>query len=202
MIAKPGKDPTEVTSYRPISLLPLLSKILEKLLLKRLKRLLTSQQLIPDHQFGFRPRHGTTEQAHRLVHKIHEDVQHKRYSAPQLLLILAKHLIRFGIPVCYTNSNERFRIPCTPFSNPTSQIGSFRWDTTKNTLHYITYNQEYPKGASLVPYYTPSSLLTYHSLITHSLLPMQTIQQYWHPTPIPTSQVGTSSSIWINSNTG
>jgi len=79
MIAKPGKDPTEVTSYRPISLLPLLSRILEKLLLQRLKPLLTSQQLIPDHQFGFRPRHGTTEQAHRLVHKIREDFQHKRY---------------------------------------------------------------------------------------------------------------------------
>ena len=29
-IAKPGKDPTEVTSYRPISLLPLLPKTLEK----------------------------------------------------------------------------------------------------------------------------------------------------------------------------
>ena len=79
MIAKPGKDPTEVTSYRPISLLPLLSKILEKLLLQRLKPLLTSQQLIPDHQFGFRPRHGNIEQAHRLVHKIHENFQHKRY---------------------------------------------------------------------------------------------------------------------------
>ena len=33
MTVKPGKDPTEVTSYRPISFLPLLSKILEKLLL-------------------------------------------------------------------------------------------------------------------------------------------------------------------------
>jgi hypothetical protein len=31
-IAKPGKDPTDVTSYRPISLLPILSKVYEELL--------------------------------------------------------------------------------------------------------------------------------------------------------------------------
>jgi len=30
MIPKPGKNPSEPTSHRPISLLPLLSKILEK----------------------------------------------------------------------------------------------------------------------------------------------------------------------------
>jgi hypothetical protein len=30
MVAKPGKNPSEVTSYRPISLLPLLSKNLGK----------------------------------------------------------------------------------------------------------------------------------------------------------------------------
>ena len=36
MIAKPGKTPEDITSYRPISLLPILSKILEKILLQRL----------------------------------------------------------------------------------------------------------------------------------------------------------------------
>jgi hypothetical protein len=36
MIPKPGKNPTDVASYRPISLLPEISKILEKLLLKRI----------------------------------------------------------------------------------------------------------------------------------------------------------------------
>jgi hypothetical protein len=36
MVPKPGKNPTDVASYRPISLLPILSKILEKLLLKRI----------------------------------------------------------------------------------------------------------------------------------------------------------------------
>ena len=34
MLPKPGKTPIEVTSYRPISLLPTISKILEKLILK------------------------------------------------------------------------------------------------------------------------------------------------------------------------
>jgi len=34
MLPKPGKIPTDVASYRPISLLPVISKILEKLLLK------------------------------------------------------------------------------------------------------------------------------------------------------------------------
>ena len=32
MILKPGKDPTDVSSYRPISLLPTISKVLEKLI--------------------------------------------------------------------------------------------------------------------------------------------------------------------------
>jgi hypothetical protein len=36
VIPKPGKHPTDVASYRPISLLPVLSKILEKLILKRI----------------------------------------------------------------------------------------------------------------------------------------------------------------------
>jgi len=43
MILKPGKDPTDVTSYRPISLLPVLSKILEKLLLSRITNDLSPQ---------------------------------------------------------------------------------------------------------------------------------------------------------------
>ena len=38
MIPKPGKNPIDVTSYRPISLLSTISKILEKLILKRINR--------------------------------------------------------------------------------------------------------------------------------------------------------------------
>jgi hypothetical protein len=36
LILRPGKSPNELTSYRPISLLPIVLKVFEKLLLKRL----------------------------------------------------------------------------------------------------------------------------------------------------------------------
>ena len=43
MINKPGKPPNEVTSYRPISLLPVMSKLLEKLFLKQLIPVINSK---------------------------------------------------------------------------------------------------------------------------------------------------------------
>jgi hypothetical protein len=54
MIPKPGKKLSEVESYRPISLLPILSKLFEKLILKRLKPIIAEKHLVPTHQFGFR----------------------------------------------------------------------------------------------------------------------------------------------------
>lgn len=79
MILKPGKAAPEVESYRPISLLPVLSKVLEEILLERVTPTLEDQQLIPDHQFGFRQYHGTTEQIYRLVKQINSDLENKRY---------------------------------------------------------------------------------------------------------------------------
>jgi hypothetical protein len=54
---------SEVESYRPISLLPIMSKLFEKLILKRLKRLkrlniINEKHLVPTHQFGFRNNHS------------------------------------------------------------------------------------------------------------------------------------------------
>jgi hypothetical protein len=67
MIPKQGKPPNEVTLYRPISLLPIISTLFEKLLLKRLKPLIESKNLIPSHQFGFRDKHATSDQIHRIT---------------------------------------------------------------------------------------------------------------------------------------
>jgi potassium voltage-gated channel Eag-related subfamily H protein 8 len=53
MIPKPGKNPMDVPSFRPISLLPTILKVLVKLILKKINKDLNPQDWIPNHQFGF-----------------------------------------------------------------------------------------------------------------------------------------------------
>jgi hypothetical protein len=78
MIPKPGKSATEVTSYRPLSLLPVLSKRFEKVLLKRLKPILDEKQIIPTYQFGFRNNHSTIHQVHRITTLIEKTLEEKQ----------------------------------------------------------------------------------------------------------------------------
>lgn len=79
MIPKPGKDLTQTTSYRPISLLPILSKVYEKLLLNVIVPYANEKGVIPQHQFGFRRSHSTIEQVHRIVNVIRETFEVKHY---------------------------------------------------------------------------------------------------------------------------
>jgi hypothetical protein len=49
------------------------------LLLKRLLPVVENNRLIPNHQFGFRQRHSTIEQTHRIVQRINEALENKQY---------------------------------------------------------------------------------------------------------------------------
>lgn len=88
LIPKPGKPPEDPKSYRPISLLPVLSKVFEKLLLARLRSLLADNNLIPDHQFGFRQQHATIQQIHRVTKKITQDLEDHKYCSAAFLDII------------------------------------------------------------------------------------------------------------------
>ena len=52
-------DKTQINNYRPISLLPAISKILEMIVYKRLLSFLTINNIITLSQFGFRKNHST-----------------------------------------------------------------------------------------------------------------------------------------------
>jgi len=56
-----GKDKTEIINYRPISLLPVISKILEKLVNDRVVKFLTKNNVIYEGQYGFRRNRSTTD---------------------------------------------------------------------------------------------------------------------------------------------
>ena len=60
-ILKPGKDPTDPASYRPISLLEILAKIFEGILNARLMNHLEDNDLLPTMQFGFRRNRSTQD---------------------------------------------------------------------------------------------------------------------------------------------
>lgn len=85
MIPKAGKDPTNVSSYRPISLLSIVSKLFENLIIKRIKDVVKQTNVIPNHQFGFREKHSTIEQVHRIVNTIHETFEKKQYCSAVFL---------------------------------------------------------------------------------------------------------------------
>jgi hypothetical protein len=87
LIPKPGKPPHQLSSYRPISLLPIASKVFENLLLKRLLPLVEHANLIPNHQFGFRPRHSTIERTHRLIRVLNDALDNSQYCSAAFLEI-------------------------------------------------------------------------------------------------------------------
>lgn len=76
-ILKPGKLATCASSYRPISLLSILGKVFERLLLPKLKKCLETSQLLPDTQFGFRSCHSTTQQIKRVTKEIKSNLNQK-----------------------------------------------------------------------------------------------------------------------------
>ena len=85
MIAKPGKDLTLPSSYRPISLLPCLSKLFEIVLQSKIKCFLNSANAIPNHHFGFREKYGTVEQVDRVTSEIRKCFEQKKYCSAVFL---------------------------------------------------------------------------------------------------------------------
>ena len=71
-ILKKG-DPLMLGNYRPISLLPVFSKVFEKLIASRLLLYLNKYSIISDNQFGFRQKHSTVSALLNTVDDIYSE---------------------------------------------------------------------------------------------------------------------------------
>jgi hypothetical protein len=69
-IPKPGRENSYPSNYRPISLLSSISKILERIILRRLNAFISGHNVLPNHQFGFRTAHSTSRQLNRVVRHV------------------------------------------------------------------------------------------------------------------------------------
>ena len=102
------KDPALFSNYRPISLLPFFSKILERLLHNRLYNFLTEHNILSMNQFGFRKNYSTFLALMDLVDNISKNIDEGNYSIGIFLdlskafdtidhTILLDQLFRYGI---------------------------------------------------------------------------------------------------------
>lgn len=71
-------DSSLFNNYRPISVLPLFSKVLEKLVYKRLSKHLTANCILYNHQYGFRENMSTEMALLQFVDKISKDLDNKK----------------------------------------------------------------------------------------------------------------------------
>lgn len=84
-IRKPGKDPCLASSYRPISLLSVLSKIFERILHARMEDHCDVNNIITEIQFGFRKGHSTAHQIQRMLNIINNGKSFGKSTAITLL---------------------------------------------------------------------------------------------------------------------
>ncbi len=68
------------TNYRPVSLLPQFSKILEKVFNNRLDNFIEKHNLLSDNQYGFRSNRSTTQALIELVEEITNSIDKKKYA--------------------------------------------------------------------------------------------------------------------------
>ena len=69
-IPKPGKNKSNLDSYRPISLLSTLGKVLERIILTHLLKHLNTNNIIIPHQHGFREGHSGILQLLRVTEHV------------------------------------------------------------------------------------------------------------------------------------
>ena len=65
-----GEDPTEFANYRPVSVLPVLSQVFERVLRSRLVAFLDANGVVIPGQYGFRAGHSTAMAVLDMVEKV------------------------------------------------------------------------------------------------------------------------------------
>ena len=75
-----GGDSADLSNYRPISVLPCFSKILERLMYNRLYKHLSNSKILYPKQFGFQKSHSTDHALLQLVDQIYESFERNEYT--------------------------------------------------------------------------------------------------------------------------
>ena len=174
IIRKPGKsDYSDVNSCRPISVLPVISKLFEKVLLNRLQQLASIGNWIHPNQLGLQPQRSTEFALHSLVSEIENgfekkmacamiDIKSALYTAwaPAILsALIARKFPIFLVKIIkdfLTNRKGEFDNQKSedPFSIPTgcpqgSLLSPFLWNVMIDDIMYLPSIHNMPGRAGL-----------------------------------------------------
>ena len=69
-----GENPTDPNNYRPISLLSIFDKLLEKVMYNRVNAFLTKHKIFYKYQFGFRKNHATADALSEVINFIYKSL--------------------------------------------------------------------------------------------------------------------------------
>ena len=75
-----SENPELFTNYRPISILPCLSKILERLMYNRINNVVAEYNILSNKQYGFRENYSTYMAMIDLVDKISSNIDHNNHN--------------------------------------------------------------------------------------------------------------------------
>ena len=78
-------DPTQVSNYRPISIVPIMAKIVERVVQRQLFTYMTNNHLLSSSQHGFRPHHSTEAALLTVTNKIFSNMDRGHLSLLCLL---------------------------------------------------------------------------------------------------------------------
>ena len=81
LLLKPNKDKQHPSSYRPISLLSCLGKLLERIMKQRMMNVLNRRNILPQHQAGFRSKKSTMYNIVRLESYAHSQKKQSKHVA-------------------------------------------------------------------------------------------------------------------------
>ena len=156
---------SSLNNYRPISILPIVSKIKERAVHQQVSEFLDENQLLPSNQSGFRPKHSTATALAKLVNQWSLNIDNKEISGVAFIdLRKAFNTVKHELLL--------HKLACICCSNRTIYwFKSYLGDRQKVTQfkgaksHPSTIKLGVPQVQFLVPFYFQYMLIVYLNVL-------------------------------------